>query len=1569
MLRYLLSLIFAAVVWILPMVAQPVKAQSRKAHNPAVTWDAQSLLFDGHRVCPVMGEIHYSRIPAGEWRQEVRKMRDGGVTLLATYIFWNHIEEQQGIFRWDGQRNLRRFLEVCADEGMPVILRIGPWCHGEARNGGLPDWIFNTEAKLRKADPIFLQYVTRLYRQIFSQVQGLLWKDGGPVLACQFDNEYRGSGDYLMALKQIALEVGFDLPFYTRTGWPELSKPVPYGEMLPLYGDYADGFWDKEVTATAGNYYKAFNFKAFRSSTAIGTDVLGKQEAKSNLTDGAYPYFTCELGGGMVTSYHRRPYLYPQDAYSMAVVKLGSGSNLLGYYMYHGGTNPEGILNTLNECQTSPGTANNDLPVCTYDFQCPLGEFGQTYPQYYQLRKLHLFMHDYGEVLAPMEAAFPAPQDLAKGEDKSLRWAYRSKGNQAFVFVNNYERLQNLKSKHNVQFDVCGVRFPSLTIPAGTSCIFPVNIDGIRYATAQLIAKRDGKIYLEQIPGIATHISVDGKTLRNLKPLGPDKPVYRNICLLTSAQAEHLFLPVEPEELKTRVEFSKVRQAGALRSISKGPARVASAPTEEDWNAAAVYQIDVPEQHDGLLHITYRGDCARLYANGHLVADNFYYGRPFLYGLWRLPVGCRQLEMRILPLQPEAPIYLPAEADIRPGEELISCEFTASARKEIDLSGEWKFAMGDNPTYTDHVQLPGSMLTNGKGHDVSVETQWTGSLYDSSYFYNPTMQKYRQLGKMKFPFFLTPQKQYVGVAWYERTVSIPADWNGKPVTLYLERPHIETTLYVNGDSVGHQMSLSAPHQYDVSPYLRPGQDNRISLRIYNGIENVCVGQDSHSVTDQTQGNWNGIAGRIELQQRPLIWRLNVQPHLADHSVDILVNDTCFHIDMGSDVQTWDEFNPHLYTRSVRYRGTDIPVTFGMREVSIEGTQFLMNGRPVWMRGTVENCCFPETGYPPTDVESWLRIFQQCKAHGINHMRFHSYCPPDAAFTAADQCGMYLQPEGPSWPNHGVKLRAGMTIDQYLLDEGRRILDTYGHHPSLVMMAAGNEPAGDWVRYCNDWVEDMRQYDPTRLYCGASVGGGWAWDNGSQYHVKGGGRGLDWVGRAPQSADDYRSSLLFPRNYKDSVPNNSPIVAHEQGQWCAFPDLSEVDQYTGAYKARNFEIFADLLKQNGMSAQAHKFLMASGKLQTLCYKYEIERNMRTKDYAGFQLLALNDYSGQGTALEGILNVHWRSKGYCTADQWRQFCAPLVPLARFSRFVFTSADTLQVPVEAMNATTGIVKPQEVTYTITKDNGELFAQGSLSANEIPLGKNHTLGVISRTLSDVQQPTRFTLTVSIDTQASNSWQFWVYPAQLAMPETNVYVTDTLDAKAIDILGRGGNVLLTAAGKVSLGDDIVQHYVPVFWNTSWFKMRPPHTTGATIDTRHPLFSYGFPTDDWSNLNWWELLNRAQVMNLMELPADYQSPIQPIDTWHISRKLGMMIEARVLKGRLLMTTLDVTTDLNSRVVARQMRYALLKYMQSSDFQPALNLDIETIQHFFTHRAPAVNMFTKDSPDELKPKLK
>ena len=646
-----------------------------KAQVAEVKWDAHSLIIDGRRLVPAMGEVHYSRIPANEWATEIKKMKEGGITMLACYVFWNHIEEIEGQYDWSRQRHLRSFLEICKAESLPVVLRMGPFCHGEARCGGIPDWLFTKGCKSRSEDPTFLKYVERYYRQIFTQVQGLQWKDGGPVIAAQFDNEYRGHGSYLMALKKLALNIGFDLPFYTRTGWPELASPVPFGEMIPLYGDYADGFWDRSIEEGVGDYYKAFNFRAFRSSTAIATEQLGKQKERLNKGDEQYPYFTCELGGGMMTAYHRRPYLYPEDAYAMAIVKLGSGSNLLGYYMYHGGTNPDGKLTYLNETQQTIATNYNDLPVKTYDFQAPLNEFGQKNPHYFMLRKLHLFMQDYGDLLAPMEAVFPCQQDIKQGDDSFLRWSHREKDGSGFIFINNYERLQNLSAKKNVELEACGVKFPKLTIPAGTSCIFPVNVDGIKYATAQLVAKRNGKIYLEQIKGIPTTVAMlDGKLLKNVKAKGLEKPVYKNYYLLTSEQAGRLFLDEEakPDIAIKAPIINKVKEAALLRTITIGVNKVAEEPSDKDFEQAAVYTIDLPEiSGEGrLLNIDYRGDVARLYANGKLIDDNFYNGRPFQYALWRLPKDCRQLELRILPLQKDMPIYFPREADTTPGEQV-----------------------------------------------------------------------------------------------------------------------------------------------------------------------------------------------------------------------------------------------------------------------------------------------------------------------------------------------------------------------------------------------------------------------------------------------------------------------------------------------------------------------------------------------------------------------------------------------------------------------------------------------------------------------------------------------------------------------------------------------------------------------------------------------------------------------------------------------------------------------------------------------------------------------------------
>lgn len=945
---------------------------------------------------------------------------------------------------------------------------------------------------------------------------------------------------------------------------------------------------------------------------------------------------------------------------------------------------------------------------------------------------------------------------------------------------------------------------------------------------------------------------------------------------------------------------------------------------------------------------------------------------------------------------------------------LLWVAMTLHAQKSMNLEGRWAFGIdrqdkGEKERWfdkhlDDRMNLPGSMPEKWQGDEVTARTQWTGSLYDSSYYYNPYMEKYRQEGNVKFPFFLTPDKHYVGVAWYQKEVIIPADWRGERIILFLERPHIETTLWVNGKKVGVQNSLCVPHIYDITSFAQPGKC-KIALRVDNRIKEINVGPDSHSITDQTQGNWNGIVGKIALLTTPRIYFDDIQVYpepeqqLARVKVVIKGNGTAtvklsaqsFNSDkthaipaitkeiklkggtteeeiilpMGDGMLLWDEFNPALYQLTAEVtsgkKSEKKEITFGMRRFEIRGKWFYVNGRKTMLRGTVENCDFPLTGYAPMDVESWERVFLACRNYGLNHMRFHSFCPPEAAFKAADRVGFYLQPEGPSWPNHGPKLGMGQPIDKYLMDETIALTRAYGNYASYCMLACGNEPSGRWVEWVTKFVDYWEKSDPRRVYTGASVGNGWQWQPRNQYHVKAGARGLTWSKEIPATRDDYRL-----QNRIDTV--KQPYVSHETGQWCAFPNFNEIRKYTGVNKAKNFEIFRDILADNHMSDQAWHFMMASGKLQALCYKYEIEKTLRTPDYAGFQLLALNDYSGQGTALVGVLDVFFEEKGYINGAEWRRFCSPTVPLMRTDKFVYANNETFNADIEVSHFGSEALKQAEVTYSIKDAYGKVYAHGTIARKDISIGNLQAIGKVSFPLNGIAEPTKLNLEVSIaGTEAINDWDFWVYPATAKPIQGEVYTTDTLDARALDILNKGGNVLITAAGKVSYGKEVVQQFTPVFWNTSWFKMRPPHTTGILVNPKHPLFRH-FPTEYHSNLQWWELLNRAQVMQFTNFPADFQPTVQSIDTWFLSRKIGMLFEANVLNGKLMMTSMDITSRPEKRIVARQMHKAILDYMNSDQFRPASTVTLQQVSELFTKVAGTVNSYTKGSPDELKPKI-
>ncbi|OAM90535.1 beta-galactosidase [Termitidicoccus mucosus] len=512
----------------------------------AIGVTSRGLTLNGTPWTPVMGEFHYARYPENEWRDELLKMKSGGIDIVATYVFWIHHEEIEGTFDWSGRRDLRRFVETCKELDLKVIVRCGPWCHGEVRNGGLPDWLLASGCRVRSDDPAYMEKARVLYTQIAAQLKALLWKDGGPVVGIQLENEYRGPAEHLLALKRMAIDAGIDVPLYTRTGWPALTSPMPPGEILPLFGVYAEGFWDREMTPMPGNYWAGFRFSTLRADSNIANEALGRGGVTDEPGTESHPYLTCEIGGGMMSSYHRRILNDPRDIESTTIVKLGSGGVSPGYYMYHGGENPDGRLSTLEENQSAPTTNWNDLPVKNYDFQAPLGAAGQFRPHFHLLRRLHLFVHDFGYLLPGMPVTLPERRPQGKDDTHTLRWSVRSDGHSGFIFVNNYQRLQPMPAREGVQFELNLARDPlnpnpkagptkipvaPFDVPADSAFILPFNMAlgygvELAYATAQplcMVESFDGKMrnfFFAEIPGIVPELAITDNTIDGVGSAG-----------------------------------------------------------------------------------------------------------------------------------------------------------------------------------------------------------------------------------------------------------------------------------------------------------------------------------------------------------------------------------------------------------------------------------------------------------------------------------------------------------------------------------------------------------------------------------------------------------------------------------------------------------------------------------------------------------------------------------------------------------------------------------------------------------------------------------------------------------------------------------------------------------------------------------------------------------------------------------------------------------------------------------------------------------------------------------------
>jgi beta-galactosidase len=907
----------------------------------------------------------------------------------------------------------------------------------------------------------------------------------------------------------------------------------------------------------------------------------------------------------------------------------------------------------------------------------------------------------------------------------------------------------------------------------------------------------------------------------------------------------------------------------------------------------------------------------------------------------------------------------------------------ADPADRIALDGEWRFAIdrrdeGEKErwfekTLADRIRLPGSLQAQGYGDDVTAETDWVGALHDTLWFLRSEYREHARPGHVRTPFLLQPEKHYVGTAWYQRAIDIPTAWRGRRVVLTLERPHWQTRAWLDDRLLGTRDSLGTPHIYDLG--VTPTGRHTLTIRVDNRMV-VAVGANAHSVTDYTQTAWNGIVGDIGLHSTSLVWLADVQafPNVAERSVRLevrignatnregtgrlTVGDRTeyvawdeegaalnLEIALGEQARLWDEFDPALTRLRVRLSGDQADdereVVFGLREIGVAGTQFTLNGRKIYLRGTHEGCSFPLTGYPPTNVASWKRIIRIAQAHGLNHMRFHSWCPPEAAFAAADELGFYLQPECSIWARDGVRLDPGSRLEAWLFEESARMMRSYGNHPSFLLLTHGNEPEGHWVDVLSRWVSEWSARDPRRLY-GACTGGPMKHElgpvTGTQFYViirigQNRVRGTGgWDGK------DYR---LVVEN------TNVPIVSHELGQHCAYPNFAEMEKYTGFLKPKNYEIFRDSLADHGLLSRAHDFLMASGKLQLLAYKEDIEACLRTPGHAGFQLLDLHDYPGQGCAPVGVLDVFWDPKEYVMANEYRRFCNATVPLARLNRRTLTQADSLVAQIEVAHFGPAPLQDAVAAWRVARSDGEVVASGELPARTIPIGNGARLGSVEVKLASLAAPRAYSLVVGLKgTSFENDWNFWVYPDSVdTRPARDTLVSSALDDKTMASLKAGGKVLLLPMPNQLSWDSPPFNFAPVFWNRQLFP-KCDHSLGILCDPRHPALAQ-FPTAFHSDWQWERVIRPScRAINIGALPRDLTPIVAAIDDWNRNDKLALVFEARVLAGKLLVSSLDLTTGADSSPAKRQLLASLLAYMNSDRFNPTISIAPEQLKALF-----------------------
>ncbi|WP_167607701.1 glycoside hydrolase family 2 protein [Maribellus sediminis] len=917
---------------------------------------------------------------------------------------------------------------------------------------------------------------------------------------------------------------------------------------------------------------------------------------------------------------------------------------------------------------------------------------------------------------------------------------------------------------------------------------------------------------------------------------------------------------------------------------------------------------------------------------------------------------------------------------------LFSCS-TREKSSEIDMAGEWRFALDSadagitekwfSKHLEDTLHLPGSCLEQGFGEIPSMESKWTvGKGYAEKIEKIPHFKPYMEKdGEFRHPFWWTPDRVYQGAGWYQRDVTIPENWKDQKIVLNLERVHWESKLWIDDQYVGMENGMGVQHEYDLSKYLTPGK-HKISLCVDNRIKDVNIGPDGHAISDQTQSNWHGIVGKINLTAAPPVGidhiRVDARDYIdkvalvqftvrnktdkpakvkIDYSAattfgekykapDQSITETIAagtikvveaKYSLGENAPLWNEFDPAIFTINAKLKTENFTdnqsTTFGIRTIEAKGNHLLVNGRKIFLRGTLDCCIFPNTGYPPTDKESWDRIFKIVKEHGLNHVRYHSWTPPKAAYEAADEAGVYLQPEFVMW----IRFGEGQPIDQWIIDEADRTFKYYGNHPCFALFSIGNENSNGGMEYMDSTIQRFQRIDPRRLYLDNTR------DNFSEYcdfNIK----GQKFLYRKTYGVcsnnTDYDRNDFFSQQ-------NRPEITHEDGQWSSWPNMGTLNKYKGSLHPYYLKIYRDLMKEAGVWERYDDYYMASGKLQTLLYKATVETALKAPDHSGVQLLDLRDFPGQGFAPVGILDPFWDSKGYCTPEEYRSFCDETVPLARFKSYVWNSDQTFQSTVVVANYGPADLKSQKVNWQLTDATGKVIGDGQFT-HDLPTGTVTEVGLIQLPLAPVENASQVKLELVLPgTRFKNHWPLWIYPSQNKPEPTNVLVTNKLDNAAKEALKRGGSVLLALPAS-SISCNTNGAFAPIFWTKVMFMTAPVHTVGTYCQADHPVFDE-FPTENFADWQWYDLLENSKPMIMKELPGELRPMIEPIDDWNKPRKLGSLFEAKVGNGKLLVCSIDISENLEERPAARQFRQSLLSYMSSEKFDPAVSVELNNLE--------------------------